>query len=136
VGKRIDNSKGSQMKRWSNAEFKFFKDRVMHWKRAFGLSDWDIVVKFADLKQDSIGAAATACHEARLAEILLNLPKNADSSRPNDRVTLDQWALHEVLHVLFTEFRWYTVHTEKEKITALEHAVIRSLENAILGDDR
>lgn len=124
------------MKRWSNADFKFFKDRVMYWRRAFGLLDWDIVVKLADMKEDDIGAACMAGHDNRLAEIVLCSKLSPDASRPNNRVTLNQWALHEVLHVLLTEYRYYTVHTEKEKVGALEHQIIRSIENALLGDDR
>ena len=120
----------------SKKDFKFFKDRVNHWKRVFGLSDWDIVVKLTDLKEEGVGAYARADHESRLAEIGLTLKLDPQACRPYDKTTLDQWALHEVLHVFFTEMRYYTVHTEKEVISALEHSMIRKLENIILGDDR
>ena len=124
------------MKEMSKKDFKFFKDRVNHWKRVFGLSDWDIVVKLTDLKEEGVGAYARADHESRLAEIGLTLKLDPQACRPYDKTTLDQWALHEVLHVFFTEMRYYTVHTEKEVISALEHSMIRKLENIILGDDR
>ena len=124
------------MKRWSNADFKYFKDRVMHWRRAFGLTDWDVVVKMGEMRETDIGAAVRAAHDSRLAEVILCAAMNEEASRPNNRETLDLWALHEVLHILMTEYRWYTVHTEKEKVDALEHQVIRAIENVLLGDDR
>lgn len=124
------------MKQWSVSDVKYYKERVLYWKRRLGLHDWDIVVKIKDAHEDSVGAFCVADHEARLAEISLCPILRGDSTRPNNRQTLDQWALHELLHVLLTELRWYTVHTEKEKVTALEHQLIRTIENLILGDDR
>lgn len=120
----------------SQKDFKYYKDRVNHWKRVFGLNDWDIVVKMVDLKEEGVGAFARADHVSRLAEIGLTQKLDPDACRPYNNTTLDQWALHEVLHVFFTEMRWYTVHNEKEKIESIEHGMIRTLENIILGDDR
>jgi hypothetical protein len=120
---------------YNEKDFQYFKKRVMHWRLRLGLMDWDVVCKFASFSPD-VGADCCADHISRMAEIRLNSALSADGMRPVNNATLDQWALHECLHVLLAEYRWFTVHTEDKKLTAVEHGVIRAIENLLLGEDR
>lgn len=121
--------------KWTQKDFKHFKARVLYWRRALGLLDWDFVVSFKEI-DDHIGAWAQYDIHNRLVDIALNSRATDNAARPYDHSTLELWALHETLHVLLADMSYHMVHTDNKKTDSIEHQVIRCLENLILGDDK
>ena len=113
----------------TRAEERYFEARVKHWQNVLSLGDWRI-----DAYREKLVDRSAECQqydEAQGAHIRINTEL---AHKPN-RDWLDQVALHEVCHLLLAEMKRqiYSRVVTDNMANIAEHAVIRRLENALLG---
>lgn len=107
---------------YSDEDFKGFEGAVWFWASRLGVTGWLIDVKHRLL--DNAKARTYIDATARTACICLTTTHNYDY---NDGMTLNELALHEVLHIMLTDFS-LTV----EKLGDADHDLVISKEHDII----
>jgi ABC-type uncharacterized transport system involved in gliding motility auxiliary subunit len=108
-----------------------FSERIRHWQHVLGLHDWRIVV--ADKRSTRRRVMAEVFKidlEQRTANIKLGSDWGAEAVTPQ---SIDELALHEVLHVFLHEFKVTCQVPEQDEDTLLsaEHRVVNILEQLL-----
>jgi hypothetical protein len=120
----------------TNEHYRYFVNRVQHWIERFGLVEYERSQTHLDTGQrpdldENVTAAIDVDIEGRVAHFMLCRNWGAD---PTTKKNLDRAALHEVLHLLISELEDVLIKIrDKREMTKAEHALIRRLENFILG---
>jgi hypothetical protein len=112
----------------SKADFKYFKARCEYWIDYLGINDWNVnyahtekIDARAVFDPMNAGSVGRECYLALAIEWVKDLPINKES--------LNQTALHEVVHLLLGEFsciaesRFIT----KDELHAAEHALVNRI---------
>lgn len=117
-------------KKLSKKQIKFFADCVYEWQATLGLMDWFITVKSEDLSSIE-GARAVVNYDfdqhMALIAVHSEMPEIPTESE------LNRYALHECLHLRLADLQNLVPPQLAEQASALEHAVIRNLENILIG---
>lgn len=110
-------------------DFKFFKARAIKYQSLLGLMSWALYFNHEEVE----GAYAVTAWSTNDMVASIRLATEWDDMRPKSNHELDRLALHEVLHVLLAplvseaEYRY----ASQDSILAVEHSIVRVLENTI-----
>lgn len=109
-----------------------FKAYVRVWQEKLNLLDWRIYVSSKAAAKSDAAVADMIDIEARLARIRLGNDLGDDTV---DERTVEELALHEVLHVFLREFKSFAEEpgANPADVNSAEHRVIITLTNALLG---
>lgn len=107
-----------------------FRKEVKRLLKLYGLSSWDVAIETCH-RHEVAAALVAADYPARAASIMV------DVDHEEDELQVRKSAMHEVLHLLFTDMREaYREQKEGEgaRVESAEHGVINALINAEYGD--
>lgn len=109
-----------------------FKKEVKRLLKLYGLSSWEVNVETCRLHDDTTALVAPI-YKARYATIMI------DADHEESEASVKKSAMHEVLHLLFSDMREAYREQEgaedTERAASAEHGVIHALVNAEYGDD-
>lgn len=110
--------------------FNYFSDRVYHWQRELGLTEWEINCEHSCGDIPNAMASVTFNVADRCA--MVYLPTEWTDRKVN-QYELDRAAIHECLELILAD-----IHEDlcrelnNDKISKLLHPVIRRIENLLL----
>ncbi len=118
------------------SEFGQFESACYAWIRRFGLTDWNVEVRFAPLGDcdENVRARCLTNWVQRSAAIVFNSGWRARGDQVAGE-TLDALALHEVSHLLLSTLVNLCAEQRDaycNPVDSEEHAVIRKLQRALL----
>jgi hypothetical protein len=111
-------------------DFELFQKRSIAWQKELGLASWKLVFSHKPLKEKY--AECSYRVKGRIARIVL---ATSWPDRPINETTINQVALHEVLHLLLarllveSEERYATQY----ELDVAEESIVVTLENVIGG---
>lgn len=101
---------------------------LQEWRERLGLHDWRVVLS----EKPSTAAGDVRCNlEARLATIRLGTDFH---NEPVNDETIEDTAVHELLHVLLFEFKTFAQNpaSNEADVRSAEHRVIHALLNLLV----
>lgn len=108
-----------------------FRKEVKRLLKLYGLSSWEVEIGTCR-RRDDTSALVAPLYGARFAHIMVDLDHEGGEAE------VKKSAMHEVLHLLFTDMREaYREQKEDEddaRVKSAEHGVINALINAEYGD--
>lgn len=119
--------------RTTKAHFTLYKREVAHWISRLGLTDFHVDFRHKAQSEESVRATVTYGLTGRTVTFWLSPVWEVDVPTS---AQIKRTALHEVLHLLLADLTGLIHAREYDsdgRATPLEHAVLRRLENAILG---
>jgi hypothetical protein len=115
---------------FSNEDFTAFSEAVQYWVCRFGLSEWNVVVEHEQIGDN---VQANASYEPKSKQALVRLTKSAEGDY-GFQPDMKALALHEVLHLLFSDFCWVAAKAKDDYadvVQSHEHAIINRLVRVI-----
>lgn len=112
------------------ADNKVFDAKIVKWKRLLNLDNWRVERIPGSTKAM---AEVSVSREDRLAAYKTG--KSFGVTTPVTEFTLEQTALHELLHVFFDDLKDAVKSDNEQYISAAEHSLITVLENLLLKDN-
>lgn len=112
-------------------DYALFKGYCDVWLKKLGLNRWAVYYYHEEIEE----AYAQTVWNINGMCASIRLSTHWDEGRELNNKTLEQLALHEVLHVLLAELINHAEdrYTKDGDIQAAEHAIIRQLENTLLA---
>lgn len=115
---------------FSDDDFKKFANSVRYWIKELGLTEWLFTIEH-DQIGDGVSANVSSNPKAKTALFRLSKIVEYDYSNGMDIAEL---ALHEVLHLLFSDFGWVIAQAKDDYadvVISHEHEMIHRLMRVI-----
>lgn len=115
---------------FSDADFQCFSQAVCHWIERLGITEWMFTIEH-DQIGDGISANVSSNPKSKTA--LFRLSKMVEYDY-DIGMSVAELALHEVLHLLFSDFGWVIAQAKDdyaEVVISHEHEIIHRLMRVI-----
>lgn len=113
-------------------DFTYFKKQCEKWICKFGLTDWEVAFDHTDCNDGTLASCSANTEGQKIATLSL------EKDWPNDVVnkeSLSRTALHEVLHLLFSDLTCLCgkrFGITEYMLNQLEHSLLNRLEAVLL----
>jgi hypothetical protein len=106
-----------------------FDGYMLKWQTVLGLNDWRV-----ERNPKSAGKGAMAQVHTKLGARLASYQTGNWGSTPVTSRTLEETAVHELLHVLLADFAYAAKNCNDETaLESVEHSVVNRLEKLLMG---